>query len=253
MATKQAAIIPQQQALPAVPQQSEAVAFLHMIERASRDESVDIEKMERLMAMHERMVAKQAEADFNDAMAACQREIITISADATNPQTRSKYATYAKLDSKLRPIYTKHGISLSYGTEPAASADHVRVIAYVARGGYTRKYQIDMPNDGKGAKGGDVMTKTHAQGAGIAYGMRYLLKAIFNVSVGEEDRDGNAPDGLSEHDKEKLLAAVDLVDTPETWEALWKQMTAATTKARDVATHEEFRAVMAKKRKEIAK
>ena len=33
-------------------------------------------------------------------------------------------ATYAKLDGKLRPIYTKHGISLSYGTEPAPGPDH---------------------------------------------------------------------------------------------------------------------------------
>lgn len=249
----QAAVIPAQANAPAVQQQSEPVAFLHMIERASRDPSVDIEKMERLMAMHERMIAKQAEADFNDAMAACQREISTIAADATNPQTRSKYATYAKLDGKLRPIYTKHGISLSYGTEPAAGPDHVRVIAYVSRGGFTRKYQIDMPNDGKGAKGGDVMTKTHAQGAGVAYGMRYLLKAIFNVAVGEEDRDGNAPDGLNDDDKAALMAAVEIVDSPETWEALWKQMTAATTKARDVATYQEFHAAMAKKRKELAK
>lgn len=250
-APAQSALVEAPRALPAAPAPTEAVAFLSLIERASRDPSVDIEKMERLMAMHERMIAKQAEADFNDAMAACQREISTIAADATNPQTRSKYATYAKLDSKLRPIYTKHGISLSYGTEPASDGEHVRVIAYVARGGYTRKYQVDMPNDGKGAKGGDVMTKTHAQGAGIAYGMRYLLKAIFNVAVGEEDRDGNQPDGMGADEKDALLAAVEMVDSPETWEALWKQMTAATTKARDVATHEEFRAVMGKKRKEL--
>ena len=50
-----------------------------------------------------------------------------------------------------------------------------------------------MPADGKGAKGGDVMTKTHAAGAAMSYGMRYLLKMIFNVAVGEEDKDGNEP------------------------------------------------------------
>ena len=37
------------------------------------------------------------------------------------------------------------------------------------------------------------MTKTHASGAAQQYGMRYLLKAIFNVAVGEDDRDGNDP------------------------------------------------------------
>ena len=48
----------------------------------------------------------------------------------------------------------------------------------------------DKPADGKGAKGGDVMTKTHATGAGVTYGRRYLLGMIFNLVIGEDD-DGN--------------------------------------------------------------
>jgi hypothetical protein len=49
-----------------------------------------------------------------------------------------------------------------------------------------------MPADGKGARGGDVMTKTHATGSAASYGMRYLLKMIFNIAVAEADDDGNA-------------------------------------------------------------
>src|SRR5690606_15862485 len=49
-----------------------------------------------------------------------------------------------------------------------------------------------MPADGKGAKGGDVMTKTHAAGSAMSYGQRYLLKLIFNVAIGENDDDGNS-------------------------------------------------------------
>jgi hypothetical protein len=67
----------------------------------------------------------------------------------------------------------------------------MRVLCDVSRGGHVKTYQIDMPADGKGAKGGDVMTKTHAAGAAASYGMRYLLKMIFNVAVGEDDNDGN--------------------------------------------------------------
>jgi hypothetical protein len=58
--------------------------------------------------------------------------------------------------------------------------------------GHSRTYQIDMPADGKGAKGGDVMTKTHATGSAVSYGMRYLLKMIFNIAVSDKDDDGNA-------------------------------------------------------------
>ena len=48
-----------------------------------------------------------------------------------------------------------------------------------------------MPADGKGAKGGDVMTKTHATGSAMTYGQRYLVKMIFNIAVGADD-DGRA-------------------------------------------------------------
>jgi hypothetical protein len=116
-----------------------------------------------------------------------------VAADASNPQTKSKYASYAALDSVLRPIYTKHGFGLSFDTGEGAPTGWVRVLCYVTHaGGHARTYHADMPADGKGAKGGDVMTITHAVGAAMSYGMRYLLKMIFNVAVGEDDRDGNA-------------------------------------------------------------
>ena len=230
---------------------SEAVSFIQMIERAARDPSVDIDKMERLMQMHERMVGKKAEADFNDAMTACQKEIRAVAPDAVNPQTHSKYASFAKLDGILRPIYTKHGISISYGTEDTAKVESVRVIAYVARGGYTRKYQVDMPADGKGAKGGDVMTKTHATGAAMAYGSRYLLKGIFNVAVGEDDQDGNARSDkvLPETVKVDFLAAIEALADMEGWNSLWQKITVATTAAGDIAAHEELRSAMAARRR----
>lgn len=174
-------------------QTEQATSLIQMIERAASDPNVDIDKMERLMQMHERIIAKQAETAFNDALTACQAELRPIATDAENSQTHSRYATYAKLDGVLRPIYTKHGFAISYDTADSPKAEHVRVVAYVSRAGHTRRYQADMPADGKGAKGGDVMTKTHASGSAMSYGMRYLLKMIFNVAIGEDDTDGNAP------------------------------------------------------------
>ena len=115
-----------------------------------------------------------------------------VSADASNPQTKSRYATYAAIDRELRPIYTGEGFSVSFDTHDA-EGDNISVVAILShKDGHSRTYQIPMPNDGKGAKGGDVMTRTHAQGAAVSYGRRYLLQSIFNVAVGEDDRDGNA-------------------------------------------------------------
>lgn len=166
--------------------------LLQVLERAASNPDVDVEKMERLMAMHERMVGKQSEQAFNEAMTAAQSEMGRVSADAKNNQTHSAYVTYGKLDKVLRPIYTRHGFALSFGTGEAPQPEYVRILCNVShKAGHSRTYQVDMPADGKGAKGGDVMTKTHAAGSAMSYGMRYLLKLIFNVAVGEEDDDGN--------------------------------------------------------------
>lgn len=173
---------------------SDGAALVAAIERAARDPDVDITKMERLFAMRKEIATEMAEAEFNRAMTECQREMRPVAADADNPQTHSRYASYAALDRALRPIYTKHGFSISFDEADSPKPEHVRVLAYVAHsGGFTRTYRRDMPADGKGAKGGDVMTKTHAAGAAHSYGARYLLKGIFNVAVGEDDTDGNEP------------------------------------------------------------
>lgn len=166
---------------------AESSALISMIERAARDPTVDIDKMERLVAMQERALARNSEQAFNEAMTAAQGEMRPIATDSSNPQTRSRYASYGALDKSMRPIYTKHGFSLSFGTEDGGAAEYVRVTCHVSNRGYTRKYQVDMPADGKGAKGGDVMTKTHAVGSAMSYGQRYLLKMIFNIAIGDDD------------------------------------------------------------------
>jgi hypothetical protein len=155
------------------------------------EKSAGADAIERLVALQQQLLAKEAETEFNEAMNSVQAELRPVQTDLENPQTRSKYASYWALDRKIRPIYTKHGFALSFGTTDCPIQDHIRVLCHVSRSGHTRVYQCDMPADGKGAKGGDVMTKTHAAGAAMSYGMRYLLKMIFNIAVGEDDDDGN--------------------------------------------------------------
>lgn len=178
--------------VPQTPSTSEGATVLQIIERAARDPSVDIGKMRELMAMRNDMMAVEAERSYDAAMTDAQTTMRPIAVNADNPQTRSKYADYYALDSALRPIYTSHGFSLSFGTADGAAPGEVRVTCRVAhRAGHRQVVHIDMPADGKGAKGGDVMTKTHATGAAITYGRRYLLGMIFNIAITKDD-DGNS-------------------------------------------------------------
>lgn len=193
--------------------QTETSAVMHMIERASRDPAVDIDKLQRLMEMREKIEMQAAERAFNTSMKGAQSEMRPIAADAENPQTKSRYASYAALDRALRPIYTKHGFALSFDEADSPKPEHIRVLCYVTHdAGFTRTYRKDMPADGKGAKGGDVMTKTHAAGSAFSYGQRYLLRMIFNIAIGNDD-DGNAagaepPPKMTAEDLEILNKAI---------------------------------------------
>lgn len=159
--------------------------------RLAIDKGAPIETIERLMALQEKMLARQAEIDFNEALNRVQSKIKRVSADLENSQTHSRYASYAAIDRAIRPIYSEEGFSLSFTEEDCPKPEHVRIVCFVSKGAYTRQYRKDMPADGKGAKGGDVMTKTHAAAAADSYAKRYLVKDIFNVAIGADDDDGN--------------------------------------------------------------
>lgn len=170
----------------------EASTIFQLIERVARDPGVDIEKMDRLLAMQERVLARQAQIAFDGAMRDAQAEMQPVRTDANNPQTHSRYASYGALDGAIRPIYTEHGFALSFNTGDAGRPDDIRVLCTVShRDGHRQEYRFDMPADGKGAKGGDVMSRTHAAGSAATYGKRYLLGLIFNIAVVRDD-DGNA-------------------------------------------------------------
>lgn len=215
--------------------------LLTVIERMAMNPNVDMDKLERMLDMQERVLNRNAEQAYAIAMSQAQGAMSPIAADATNPQTKSKYASYAALDRALRPIYTVNGFGLSFDTEESAIADHIRVICYVSHSaGHTTKRGVTMPADGKGAKGGDVMTKTHAAGAAMSYGMRYLLKLIFNVAVGEDDNDGNNIDLV------QLTEAIETISIAPNMEVLqkyfgekWKEFTSPQDRRRLTAAKDE--------------
>lgn len=170
---------------PAAPQ-----TFLGMLHAIATDKNVDVAKMQAVLDMRAKEDARDAAREYDKRMADVQAALEPIRANLENPQTRSKYASLARLDNAIRPTYSRFGFAISYDTGDAPLPDMVRVLAKVSCAGHSEIKKIDMPADGKGAKGGDVMTKTHATGAAISYGRRYLLAMIFNLIVTKDD-DGN--------------------------------------------------------------
>ena len=167
-----------------------ATTIIAVIERAALDPNVDIDKMERLLQMQERILARQAEMEFNSAMATAQAEMEPVARDRYNDQTRSKYARDEAISKAIKPIISRHGFAPSFGTADCPQADHYRITCRLTHtGGHAENYHADVPIDLTGMKGSTNKTKTHAFGSTMSYGRRYLKLLIFDIAT--EDDDGN--------------------------------------------------------------
>lgn len=202
---------PEPPAVPASVVETDAGSLMAVITKAARDDRTDVDKLERLMGLYERITNRQAEQAFNDAMRAAQAEMPQVVRDADNEQTRSKYSRLETISAAMTPVITKHGFSVSFGTDDAPKPDHYRVTAVVTNGGYSRNYHADIPIDIAGMKGNQNKTATHAFGSTMSYGRRYLLLLIFNVATKIEDDDGNAA-GSAAITEEQLATLQTLID-----------------------------------------
>lgn len=176
---------------PAAPQN-----FYAMLHALAIDPRVNVTNMQAILDMKAKEDERAARAEFDARMALVQEEMQPVRADMASEKPANKYASATKLDAAIRPIYTKRGFAVSFDTDEIDTPDTVRVVAYVSCAGHNRKYKIDIPADGKGARGGDVMTRTHAVGSAMTYGRGILLRSIFNLIVDKNsDDDGRAASG----------------------------------------------------------
>lgn len=168
-----------------------AGGILTVIARAAADPNTDVDKLERLLAMQERVLAREAEQAFNAALRAAQDEIKPIAKNKTNPDTHSKYADLGALAEGLDPIMRRHGFSQSFGTADCPIPAHYRVTCAMSHtGGHTSHYQADVPVDNTGPKGSQNKTMTHGFGSALSYGRRYLKLLIADVPTTDDDGRG---------------------------------------------------------------
>jgi len=155
-----------------------------------------VERLERMWEMHKEMQDRDAAREYAAAMKRTQAAMPSIQKRGNNPQTKSQYALLEDINRAITPIYTGEGFSLSFGTVKSDLPDHVGIVCDVLHdAGHSRTYHYDAPIDNAGINGSLNKTLTHGRGSAISYGQRYLIKMIFNLTIGGEDDDGNAAGG----------------------------------------------------------
>lgn len=165
--------------------------ILSVIARAASDPNTDVDKLARLLEMQERVLARDAEQAFSDAMEAAQAEIKPVTKNRANNETKSKYANLEAISEAIDPIIHSHGFSLSFGTDNSELPNHYRVTCKIRhRAGHTDHAFADVPVDMTGPKGAQNKTMTHGFGSALSYGRRYLKLLIFDVATTDDDGRG---------------------------------------------------------------
>src|SRR5258708_6610605 len=93
--------------------------ILEVISRAARDPATDVDKLERLLTMYERMTAQQSKADYTAALAEMQPELPVIGERGQikiGNATPQSYALWEDINDAIKPVLQKHGFALSFRT-----------------------------------------------------------------------------------------------------------------------------------------
>lgn len=165
---------------------------LLMFERLASNKDIDVEKLQRLIDMQERILAHDAESAFNAAFAEMQADIPEIDERGRilnrEGTVQSHYAKNEDIQKVLRPILKQHGFSLAFETQWPDKTT-VKVLGILThRDGHKRTSEFLAGADTSGSK-----NAIQALGSSISYGHRYTTCDLLNITSREpsqRDDDG---------------------------------------------------------------
>ena len=174
--------------------------FTQMIERLAVTPGVQVDVIERLLAVQERIMDRNAKAAYNAAFAEMKPKLPVVdrrgrieirAKDGAGGRTgavqqSTAFARWEDIDEAITPILHDHGFSLTFRTD-AASDGRIIVTAVLAhQEGHEERTSIPpLPFDTTGSK-----NNVQAVGSSLSYGKRYAATLLLNIRTKGEDDDG---------------------------------------------------------------
>lgn len=172
------------------PQAQSDMLMAAIMQMSSPGSDVDLDRMERLFTMHERISSKEAEARFDQAMSAARGEVDRILPNQKNNHAKSEYADLDAINAKLVPALAQHGLHVSARPERPTKDGWVALVLTIKGHGHKQESYIEGPADGAGSGGKTNKTGIQAIGSSYTYLMRYSVRLAFNLAAAKDD-DGN--------------------------------------------------------------
>lgn len=177
-------------------QLSEQTVLLQVIQRAASDPSVDLDRMERLLVMHERLTAKRAEQQFIEAMARFKSNPPKVIKDKTVRITTDRGVIeyrHASLGAVVDAAISGLGaVGISHRWDIARKDGRIHVTCVLTHtGGHSTSTTLDGAPDDSGKKNAIQQTAST-----VTYLQRYTLLAATGLASeeGDDDGQGGAPE-----------------------------------------------------------
>jgi len=170
-----------------LPVTEQTTGLARMIEQICMNPEMDVEKLERMLDMQERILDRQSEQSFQIALAEMQAEMPIIERKGEikhGKQVISRYAKFEDINRDVLPVLQKHGFSITFETNMAEN--YVSVIGVLRhKDGHKESTMLPIPTDTSGAK-----NAVQAVGSSVSYGKRYVMSALLNINTSDDDDDG---------------------------------------------------------------
>lgn len=198
------------------PAVSESAAIIQVIERAAMNPNVDIDKMERLLQMQERIMERNARAAYASAFSLMQPELPEIPEHGKG-HGNITYALWEDINDLVKPVLSRFGFGISFQT--GRDGPNVTVTAILThREGHSEQTTMLLPVDTSGSK-----NPVQAIGSSTAYGKRYTASALLNLTSRFEDDDGKAS-GVAEKAAPPSKSSASLKKRDENGKDSWDRL-----------------------------
>jgi ERF superfamily len=187
-----------------IPVMTEGSAVLSLIERASRDPSVDIAKLEKLLEWRDKTVADQRREAFERELAAAKAAIPVVARNATGHNSK-KYADFAGIARVIDPILGQHGLSYRFRT---VQTDKIAVTCILFGHGHSEETTLSGPADASGSK-----NAIQAIGSTLTYLQRYSLVQMLGIAAGDDDDGKAAGIGATTIDEQQIGDLTELMQS----------------------------------------
>lgn len=177
---------------------NEGAVILSIIDRMSTNPDMPVEKIERMLDMHERMQKEASRRMFLSALSAMQAELPAATRKGTGHNNK-KYARFEDVTEALRPHLKENGFSLTYRIKQSEKAiTIVGVLGHAS--GHAEETEITLPADASGSK-----NNVQAWASSVSYGKRYVALTLTGIATDDDD-DGKAAGGAATISEDETIA-----------------------------------------------